>query len=344
MTQTIKISRVTADAMRYSRPKRRGAQVLVTLLLVLVIVGMATYWTKGYWWPYWAPKLEALRGSSESGASGNGKAAVAPQADEVASADAAASDEPEEMEFEEVGTTRGRTMADWADAPLDYVSAAGWGDEDWLKAVKGFNQALTKYREAMVAGGTERGTLEKIGRVSDVAGERFAGLEGRAPGGVEIGYARAMARKLGDEVREVLASADRAKAEAERARAAARAAEAERMGEAGAGLLLQANEAAAEGHAVDPALWKAEYDKAATRFNQALGFYKRFMKEKDAQATLLPQIEDLAFDAAKSFEAVRSVAGGAVPDIDAAINQCYRLISDCRRQSLEGENGPAGRR
>ena len=47
MTQTIKISRATADAMRYSRPKRRGAQVLVTLLLVLAIVGMATYWTKG---------------------------------------------------------------------------------------------------------------------------------------------------------------------------------------------------------------------------------------------------------------------------------------------------------
>ena len=218
MTQTIKISRATADAMRYSRPKRRGAQVLVTLLLVLAIVGMATYWTKGYWWPYWAPKLEALRGAGEGG-SGGGKAASAPQQGESAAAEVAESDEPEELEFEEVGTTRGRTMADWADAPLDYVSAAGWGDEDWLKAVKGFNQALGKYREAMVAGGTERGTLDKIARVSDLAGERFAALEGRAPGGVEIGYARAMTRKLGDEVREVLASADRAKAEAERARA-----------------------------------------------------------------------------------------------------------------------------
>ena len=122
----------------------------------------------------------------------------------------------------------------------------------------------------------------------------------------------------------------------------ARAEEAAQTGGAGAELLAEAAAAAQAGQEVDSSVWKAEHDRAAAKFNAALKLYRKFMGGKESEAGLLPQIEELAFEAAKLFEAVRDVSGGTAPRVEESINQCYRLISDCRRQSLEGGNGGDG--
>jgi len=260
----------------------------------------------------------------------------------VPAEEAAADEEPvadvveaESVEAEEEVSLPQRPVRDWSSAPLDFVSAAGWGDEDWLTAVRGFNQALEKYQSGLRAGGLERGTLERIARVADQAGERFAAMADEAPGNVDVTYAVAMAKKLSAAVADVIASAEAAKAEAERARLAKLAAEAAAQDATGAELLATAAKEGA-GAQVDPSLWKAEHDQAAARFNEALQLYKRFLADKKAGQALLPQIEELAFAAAKGFEAVRETSKGTAPKIDDSISQCYRLVSDCRRQTLDG--------
>ena len=364
VTKTLRIRRSTVNAMRMSRPKRRGPKVLVTLCLVLVIVGMVVYWTKGYWWPYWEPKVAQWSGEVEKavGSGTESSGARSEPAGRTAGRQGAPGEEVyggadglvvRRVRRDEgaAGNAEGRAARrtggvqarpDWSEAPLEYVSAAGWDDEEWLKTVRGFNQALDRYQEAMVAGGTERAVLEKIGRVGQIAGERFARMAQDAPETVDAGYAAAMGRKLASAVAEVLALADRAKAEAEKARAAARAEAAAHTGGAGAELLAEAAAAAQAGQEVDSSVWKAEHDRAAAKFNAALKLYRKFMGGKESEAGLLPQIEELAFEAAKLFEAVRDVSGGTAPRVEESINQCYRLISDCRRQSLEGGNGGDG--
>ena len=77
-----------------------------------------------------------------------------------------------------------------------------------------------------------------------------------------------------------------------------------------------------------------DYLAGAKLFNQALEQYQLFLKDKSRTEFLKP-IEELAFQAAKKFEALKSVAPEGVPLGD-HITQCYKLISDCRRQHLEG--------
>ncbi|MBR6021461.1 MAG: hypothetical protein IK066_03470, partial [Kiritimatiellae bacterium] len=78
----------------------------------------------------------------------------------------------------------------------------------------------------------------------------------------------------------------------------------------------------------------APTDSPAALFNAALRDYQTFLSDKAAHADLLPAIEDRARRAAKGFEQLLPVASAAQqPQINEALSQCYRLISDCRRQN-----------
>lgn len=77
-------------------------------------------------------------------------------------------------------------------------------------------------------------------------------------------------------------------------------------------------------------------DSPAALFNAALRDYRLFMEDKETRAGLLPSIEDRARRAAKGLEAALADAtGDRRVKLDAALAQCYRLISDCHRQNLQ---------
>ena len=331
----IRVSRAVAEVMREPSSRKGGAKA-VAVLLALAILGMAGWWTRGLWLPYaaegWAWFLgDAGTAAAESPGPAEGPvAAGAPLQEEAAKAAEAEADRARPDEPAAEAAAR-RPARDWSEAPLAFVSPSGWGDEAWLAAVKAFNQALEKYRDGVRAGGLERGTLDRIAQVADQAGERFAALADAAPGHVDVSYAAAMAKMRSAAVAEVVASAEAAKAEAERARLARLAAEAA----AAAGDAAPAPETAVAA-AADPSAGKGTHDRAAEQFNEALKLYRSFLADKKSQEALLPRIEELAFSAAKGFEAARDLSNGTAPKVDEAITQCYRLVSDCRRQTLDG--------
>ena len=204
---SIRVSRAVAEVMREPSPRKGGAKA-VAVLLVLVILGMAGWWTRGLWLPYAAEGWAWFLGDTGTVAEESSVLAEEAAADEEPMADVVEA-EPVEAEEEEASLPQ-RPVRDWSSAPLDFVSAAGWGDDDWLTAVRGFNQALEKYQSGLRAGGLERGTLERIARVADQAGERFAAMADQAPGNVDVTYAVAMAKKLSAAVADVIASAEAA--------------------------------------------------------------------------------------------------------------------------------------
>lgn len=87
-----------------------------------------------------------------------------------------------------------------------------------------------------------------------------------------------------------------------------------------------------------------DYLEGAKLFNQALAQYQLFLADK-TRTELLKPIEEAAFQAAKKFEALKGQAPAGVP-LNENIAQCYKLISDCRRQNLEraGSGTESGRR
>lgn len=79
---------------------------------------------------------------------------------------------------------------------------------------------------------------------------------------------------------------------------------------------------------------QAPADSPAALFNAALRDYQTFLGDKAAHADLLPSIENRARKAAKGFEQLLPVVSSPQqPQINEALSQCYRLISDCRRQN-----------
>lgn len=76
-------------------------------------------------------------------------------------------------------------------------------------------------------------------------------------------------------------------------------------------------------------------ESPAALFNAALRDYRLFMEDKETRAGLLPSIEERARRAAKGLEtAIADATGDRRVKLDAALAQCYRLISDCHRQNL----------
>ena len=201
------------------------------------------------------------------------------------------------------------------EAKLDFLTAATWENSQFQQGVRLFNRALDLYRQ------TERTHVNaappQIETDALQADRIFEALRSSAPAHIPLdGYvARCQqlamaARQLGRPVAPAAAPASNPHLPPATARAEVPP---YRPGEP----------------------WQhPDYLQGAKLFNQALEQYKQFLADK-SHTELLAPIEDAAFQAAKKFEALKDQAPEGVPLGD-HITQCYKLISDCRRQDLEG--------
>ena len=203
-------------------------------------------------------------------------------------------------------------------AELDFLSAAAWDHPQFQQGVRLFNQALDRLR-LFSRDRAQRSLLAQIEEGAVRASQAFEPLRTEAPPAVPLAEYLARCRQLAEEARRL--SRPLPAAAAASPQAAPRAdIPPHRAGEP----------------------WKhPDYLEGARLFNQALAQYKLFLANK-ARTELLKPIEEDAFQAAKKFEALKGQAPEDVP-IGDHITQCYKLISDCRRQHLEGANAePAG--
>ena len=199
------------------------------------------------------------------------------------------------------------------DVQLDFLSAAAWDQPQFLQGVRLFNRALDVYRQAVR--GQAATAPPQIEEDALQAAQIFESLRPEAPASVPLGsyVARCQqlvvaARQLGRPVTRPAPPPTPAPPPAARMEVPPY-----RPGEP----------------------WQhPDYLQGAKLFNQALDQYKVFLADK-SRSELLAAIEDAAFQAAKKFEALKGQAPEGVPLGD-HITQCYKLISDCRRQNLEG--------
>lgn len=195
---------------------------------------------------------------------------------------------------------------------LDFLSAVAWDHPRFQHGVRLFNQALDRYRSfaknpqaSELARQIEDGALE--------AASIFDEIRAKAPPAVPLADYIARCQQLVLETRRLVRPAPASPVAPRPAEPARANVPPFRPGEP----------------------WQhPDYLAGAILFNQALEQYKVFLADKSRMELLKP-IEDLAFQAAKKFEALKGLAPAGVPLGD-HITQCYKLISDCRRQHLEG--------
>ena len=202
------------------------------------------------------------------------------------------------------------------DAPnteLDFLSAAAWDHPQFQQGVRLFNQALDRLR-AFSRDRAPQTLLAQAEEGAVRASQAFEPLRSEAPPAVPLAEYLARCRRLAEEARRLARPPPAAAASSPQA----------------------APRADLPPHrAGEP--WKhPDYLEGARLFNQALAQYKLFLANK-ARTELLKPIEEDAFQAAKKFESLKGQAPDDVPLAD-HITQCYKLISDCRRQHLEGAN------
>ena len=197
--------------------------------------------------------------------------------------------------------------------PLDYLSAVVWDHPQFVQGVKTFNQSLDLFRQFR-RDGAPIALLAQAEHGAIQAAQLFENLQAGAPETVPLADYAARCRRLAAESRRI--AQPPAAATQPRLSSSESAVPAPKPGEP----------------------WQdPDYLQGARLFNQALERYKLFLADK-SRADLLESIEDDAFQAAKKFESLKDQAPESVP-IGDHITQCYKLISDCRRQHLEG--GPA---
>lgn len=206
---------------------------------------------------------------------------------------------------------------------LDYLSAALWDHPQFLQGVKAFNAALDQYR-LFLRDETDFSRLRRAEAGTLQAAQAFTAIQIEAPASIPLGDYIRRCQMLLDQVRRLGHSGGPSAPPAPSALPARSAAPAPRPGEA----------------------WQEpEYLQGAKLFNAALEQYKLFIADK-SRTELLKPIEEAAFQAAKKFEALKGLAPTNVP-IGDHITQCYKLIADCRRQTLElkppDADGPSGR-
>ena len=199
-------------------------------------------------------------------------------------------------------------------APLDFLSAAVWDDARFHQGVRRFNQALDHHRQ-FLRDRRPATLLPQIEEGAAQAARLFTELRPAAPAAVPLAEYAERAERLAAEARRLARPAPPQTAPAPAAGSAPAAAVPFQPGQPWA---------------------HPDYQQGARLFNQALEQYKVFLADK-SRAELLQPIEDAAFQAAKKFEALKGQAPAGVP-LNDHITQCYKLISDCRRQHLEGAN------
>ena len=193
---------------------------------------------------------------------------------------------------------------------LDFLSAATWDQPAFLQGVRLFNQALDRQRhylrdrsQPVLLTQAEEGALR--------AAQEFEALRADAPPTVPLGEYVARCHRLVQEIRRL-----------------------RNPPPAPAAAPPSAPRPDVPPHRPGQPWQHPDYLQGAKLFNQALELYKLFLADK-SRAELLKPIEEGAFQAAKKFEALKGQAPDDVPLSD-HIGQCYKLISDCRRQHLEG--------
>ena len=190
---------------------------------------------------------------------------------------------------------------------LDFLSAALWDHPSFLQGVRTFNQALDRHRQFL----RDRKPAELLPQIAEGAAQAarlFESIRAEAPAAVPIGAYAAAGERLAAEARRLARPPEAPAAEAAPAAAP-------RPGQP----------------------WQhPDYLRGAKLFNQALEQYQIFLADKTRTERLKP-IEDAAFQAAKIFESLKGQAPEGVP-LNDHITQCYKLVSDCRRQHLEEAN------
>lgn len=316
---TLRVKRSDLKVLRrHQMPRKKKVAFGLVAFGVAVVLACVLWFTKESWLPFWQDVLPSSGAgdavSADAGTAGSGDAA------DVAEAGGAA----------EAGAPTPVLAIDGPLPPpetLTYFSAAGWGDESFRQAVRHFNAGFDAYR-AFLADDTlsrplavaETETIAALKLLQEIAGDAPEGMRN------EVAYDVLQARSLLTEVRRL--ARDPSASAGEAAKAAA------------------AKPSAADAQLADGAngskIWKnPDYLEAARTFNRAIAKYREFLGDKAGKQALLKEIEDDAFAAAKKFESLKPSAPAGIPLQD-HITQCYKLISDCRRQQLESPSRPDG--
>jgi hypothetical protein len=313
---TLRIRKSDIKAMQ-KRPlsKKKKLAFGLVALLVAAALGNVLWYTQEWWLPFWRDALPSSGGDA------------APAARPVAGGTEAAAAGEEAADAADDAATAAMAVSGPLPPPetLTYFSAAGWGDESFRQAVRHFNAGFDAYR-AFLADDTSSRPLAQAESETIAALKLLQDLLPSVPGSMkeEVAYDVLQARSLLAEVRRLARDPGATAAAAAQARAAG--AQTASGGEAG----------------VTPKTWKnPDYLEAARAYNRAVAKYKEFLADKSGKQALLKEIENDAFAAAKKFESLKPSAPAGIPLQD-HITQCYKLISDCRRQQLESPVQPSG--
>lgn len=317
---TLRIKRSDLKVLRRKpEPKKRTMAFGIGAAAVAVVLGVALWFSRGAWLPFWQSMVPSPESAETAEAAGtDGEEGVTLGEDAGGDAETARAAEPEALPFEGGSLPPPET--------LSYFSAAGWDNESFKQAVRHFNAGFDAYK-AFLADDTssrplavaETEAIETLKLLKEAAGDIPPGMR------TEVAFDVLEARSLLAEVRR-LARDPSARAGA----AAARKPE---------------TPAAQDNLSSRPKVWKnPDYLEAARTFNRAVAKYREFLADKAGKQALLKEIEDDAFAAAKKFESLKGQAPSGIPLQD-HITQCYKLISDCRRQQLgsPAPQAPRGR-
>lgn len=304
---TIRVKKSDLKEMRRRPlPKKRTVAFGAGILAVAAVLAGVLWFMRESWLPFWQSVVPS---------SGNGAVVSGPE-DEIGgeAGDAPGGvGEPGEATGEEALPFEGGSLP--PPETLAYFSAAGWDNESFKQAVRHFNAGFDAYKTFLADDTSSRPlavaeteAIETLKLLKEAAGDVPAGMRN------EVAYDVLEARSLLAEVRRLARDPSARTAEA----AARKPAPTAQSGDISA----------------QPKVWKnPDYLEAARTFNRAVAKYKEFLADKAGKQALLKEIEDDAFSAAKKFESLKGYAPSGIP-IQDHITQCYKLISDCRRQQL----------
>lgn len=305
---TLRIRRSDLKVLRRKpEPKKRTMAFGMGAFAVAVILAVVLWFSRGAWLPFWQSVMPS-QGSGDSmeveGQEGDGDGGTGEAVEAGTAADAG---EPEALPFEGGSLPPPETLA--------YFSAAGWDNESFKQAVRHFNAGFDAYK-AFLADDTSSRPLAVAETEAIAALKLLKEAAGDIPAGMrnEVALDVLEARSLLAEVRRLARDPS-----ARTAEVAAR---------------KPAQQASSGDISTQPKVWKnPDYLEGARAFNRAVAKYKEFLADKAGKQALLKEIEDDAFSAAKKFESLKGQAPAGIPLQD-HITQCYKLISDCRRQQL----------
>jgi len=196
--------------------------------------------------------------------------------------------------------------------PLDFLSAAAWDHPKFHQGVRLFNQSLDRYRTYLKPPRNPE-LLAQAAEGTRQAGRTFQSLKPVEPSDEPLPHALEQCRRLMKKVQKSQKSLLTQHPVASPSRPA----------------LPRIKASELEQH--------ADFKKGAKQFNQALDQFDQY-KAKPSRKELLKPTEDLAREAAQTFEALkRQAPAEMVEEIDRHIHKCYGIVSACRQQQLEAE-------